>query len=115
MSEHTRTYCMAKGHRAHACPKRMHVSLFVGLLALAPALASAEILGTASTAEGTIELHSAAGVCVGRALTAAWVSNDQQTRVPGCWKLAGENAHVVFFDGDVARIPLNLIKKPEAL
>lgn len=27
MSDHTCTYCMAKGHRAHACPKRMHVEV----------------------------------------------------------------------------------------
>ena len=115
MTDKICTFCGAAGHRAHACPRRAHRSLFVGLLALAPALASAEILGVFNTAEGSVELHSEQGPCTAPALSATWVSNDQQTRIPGCWKPASQAVHVVFFDADVARIPFTQIKKPGVL
>ena len=75
-----------------------------------------EILGSVSTPAGTIELYRERGVCAAPALSAAWLSPDRKERVPGCWK-PGTDGHlnVVFFDADVARVPLSAVTKPPSM
>jgi len=75
-----------------------------------------EILGTVDTAAGSIELYRERGACVAPALSAAWFSPDRKERVPGCWKPGTEgHLNVVFFDADVARIPMSAVRTQQAL
>lgn len=83
------------------------------LLALAPQPARGAVIGFVQTPEGRIDLHDEQGsVCAGRALRAEFVAHDG-TRIGGCWTASGVVAHVVFFDGDIAQVPLQALSKPQ--
>lgn len=62
-----------------------------------------------------MELHTAAGGCIGSARLAIWFSYDRKERVPGCWKTVGGSVQIAFADGDVAMIPMSAVKRPETL
>lgn len=83
-------------------------------LCLLAAPAHAAVFGTANTITGRIDLHNTAGaVCVGDALAATYrPANPDATTVSGCWTAGGDVVFVVFFDGDIARIPMAAVRKP---
>jgi hypothetical protein len=85
-------------------------ALFVALAA-ATCGASAAVMGVVESGGATIRLHDTKGPCVGDAHRAEYVSPAGDV-IPGCWTPQPANASVfvVFFDGDIARIPLTAIK-----
>lgn len=95
----------------------MNRSLLAVLAILAASAANAKIVGVVKDRTGaTIALHDDRGqVCVGDArraehVTAAGVVTN------GCWALANaEQVFVVFFDAEVATLPISAIKPPKTL
>lgn len=82
------------------------------LLALASATNAAVI---AHVIEGDLrlELHDEAGPCLGEARLAVFYQGPQ--RIPGCWKLRPPVVSIVFMDGDLAQVSIDLFKRPEPL
>jgi hypothetical protein len=87
--------------------------LFV-LMALVPSPAHAAVLGVVDTPAGRIELHDEAGPCKGEARRVEFLP-PKGDAIPGCWKPVGAMLAVVFFDTDIASIPLAAVRKPETL
>ena len=73
------------------------------------------LLGTVLTSTGTVELYSDEAMCVAPAHGAQWVSTDGKIKIPGCWTSDGEKVFVSWFDADVGRFPVSVVKKAEAL
>lgn len=77
--------------------------------------AQGAIVGVAESPDGAaIVFHDEAGPCVSGALRAEYKAKDGTT-VPGCWMLNGPIALVVFFDTDLARVPVGAIKPPKSV
>ena len=72
--------------------------------------ALAAIVVAASSTGAEVRLSQETGPCVQGARLAEWVSPDAQTRIPGCWRLAGEVVEIGFLDGDSLRIPVGAFK-----
>ena len=83
--------------------------LFLGSAQAAP------ILIATSQDGASITLHDEAGPCLGEAKLAVWQSADAKQRIPGCYKVGSQGVYVVFLDGDMATIPLQLLRKPTSL
>lgn len=75
--------------------------------------ASAAVIGIAEPGDGSaVVFHDEAGPCVGGALRAEYRAKDG-TNVPGCYVIRGAVALVVFFDTDMARVPVQAIQPPK--
>jgi hypothetical protein len=79
--------------------------------ALFPFISAAAVVGVVPGGAGArLELMDEPGLCVGRALSSAWISADG-TRIPGCWiKNASDNVQSIFFDGGIVQFPAQLIQ-----
>jgi hypothetical protein len=74
--------------------------------------AHSAVIGVADIPAGSVLLHDEARMCVGDALYAEWVPVSG-ARVAGCWTAGGPSVNVVFLDGEIARIPAQMIKAPK--
>ena len=74
----------------------------------------AAVIGVAENSAGVILLHNEAGICSGNALQAEWVPHSGP-RVLGCWIAGGPTINAVFLDGDIARIPAQMVREPKAV
>ena len=82
------------------------------LLALASA-SNAAVIAEAVEGDLRLELHDEAGPCLGEARLAVYWQGKE--RIPGCWKLRPPVVTIVFLDGDLARVSIDLFKRPEPL
>lgn len=83
------------------------------LLAGACAVASAKPIGVANGPNGSIVFHDEAGaVCVGEARRAEY-REPGKPAIGGCWTANGPLLLVVFFDGDIARVPMQAVEPPK--
>lgn len=73
----------------------------------------AAVIAEAVQGKLRIELHDEAGVCVGSARMA--IFSDGEQKIPGCWVVQPDAVQIAFLDGDVARLPLAVFKKPESI
>lgn len=91
------------------------VPQFLSALPLCLALSvNAAPIAVAQSGKLRITLHDEAGPCVGPARLA--VFEDGMQRVPGCWVAAPPDAiAIAFLDGDAARVPTALFRKPEEI
>lgn len=99
----------------------MKTQLLSALLALAALPLSAsppQVSGTdvhfVQTDAGRIELHPDRGHCQSQAKRAAYVPVSGE-QVAGCWITHGALVGIVFFDGDVAQVPIAMLKKAAAV
>jgi hypothetical protein len=76
--------------------------------------AHAELVATVDTNGGRIEVHNTDGACVEGARHALYVGKEGK-RVAGCWVHATGGLFFVFFDGDIARVPMGALKTPEGV
>ena len=85
------------------------------LLALLMALpAAAKTIAVVRADNGALmQLTDEMGPCLGPARQAIWMSADGLERIPGCWRLHGKNVLVAFLDGDVAEVPVSLLRRPD--
>lgn len=87
----------------------------LALLALLALPVQADVIGDVQSSAGRIELHAERGpACMEPARHAVFVGR-HGAQVPGCWTLRDGSVLVVFFDGDVAQIPVQAIRKPTRL
>ena len=89
-------------------------SLLVAACLLAGA-AHAEIIGTVDSDKGRIDLHDDKGSCVAEARRAEFTPPEKGEHVAGCWVAGGPFILVVFFDADIARIPVAAIQPPKSV
>lgn len=89
------------------------VPQFLSALPLCLALSvNAAPIAVAQSGKLRITLHDEAGPCVGPARLA--VFEDGQQKVPGCWVVAPPDAIAIsFLDGDAARVPMAVFRKPD--
>lgn len=82
----------------------------------APAEGAAHEVHVVQTAGGRIELHQDRGPCQRLARRAAYVpAKGEGETVAGCWVGEGDVVAIVFFDGDIARVPVAALKKVVAV
>jgi hypothetical protein len=88
------------------------------ILAAACAIAAAEepapspsVVGVVEAPHGRLSLYAEATPCVGDAKRAQWVPN-KGASVTGCWTVHAGALIVVFLDGDVARMPVGMVRRP---
>lgn len=91
------------------------VAAAVLLIALLMSPVRADVVGVAEPGDGSaILLDNARTVCVEPALDATYVAADGK-RTPGCWIARGDMVLCVFFDTDLARIPMAAVKPPKKI
>jgi hypothetical protein len=76
--------------------------------------ATANVVGVAESEGTSILLHDVKGPCVGDAQFAEFIAV-QGLKVPGCWMLRGKLVSIVFLDGDVAAVPVAVLKPPKSV
>jgi hypothetical protein len=84
------------------------------LLFLSPLSALSETLEANVGNGNLVRIHSDQGICLFPAKRAEW----QGKNIPailGCWRMNGDLVYLVFFDGDIARIPITLFQPPKTL
>ena len=82
--------------------------IFLALIALS---AQSKVIGTTDDGGNRIDLHDERGPCEGDALRAEYVKSNGEVTA-GCWISKGPMVYVVFLDADVARIPMQSVRKP---
>lgn len=82
------------------------------LLALAGA-SQAAVIAEVAQGDLRLELHDEAGPCLGHARLAVFYQG--LVRVPGCWTLRGAQVLIVFLDGDMAEVDVQLFRRPKLL
>lgn len=75
--------------------------------------ASAGVIGTVDGPTGRIDLMDDVGPCVDGARQAMYVPTKGKS-IGGCWVSGGPMVMIVFFDADIARIPVAAITPPKA-
>jgi hypothetical protein len=93
-------------------PMMKHL-LAVAATLMACGFAHAEIVGVVQSPQGRIDLHDDKGPCAGQARQARFVPTAGE-EVAGCWVTGGPVVMIVFFDADIARIPVAAITPPKA-
>jgi hypothetical protein len=84
------------------------------LFSLPSSAAGGRFIAEAKWVSGdVIQLYAEKDVCQGRAMRASYVYRNGR-KVDGCWRMEEKaEVHIVFFDGDVVRVPGETFKKPE--
>jgi hypothetical protein len=62
------------------------------------------------TSTGRIKLHQERGHCQALAKSAIYVP-DKGEPIQGCWLLRGPLVAIVFFDGDIAQVPVAMLRR----
>lgn len=84
----------------------------VATLVLLPFAATAEIIGVVELEQGrTLRFHNVTGPCKGQALLVEYIEPGSEA-VPGCWRAGHGQVSMVFLDGDVAAIPVAMVRTP---
>lgn len=97
-------------HAALASLPLIAAAAAAGLLGAAPA--RAEVVAMAKMENGQLELRNDRGPCVKEARQAVYVGNDGE-RIDGCYSVHPMGVFVVFMDGEISRIPRQLLRKPD--
>lgn len=80
---------------------------------LAAGTAPAAVVGFVESDNGRIDILDDRGPCAGAARHAVYVPRDGSP-VGGCWVAGGAMLMIVFFDADIARIPVAAIAPARA-
>jgi hypothetical protein len=83
---------------------------FIALLFAITPTAFAATMEVREPGGAVILISDERGPCVGDAMSAAYVSK-KGDRTPGCWVTDGRVVFIVFFDGETAKVPVQVFVK----
>lgn len=83
----------------------------LALALVAAAQANAAVVAEAVNGGMRIDLHDETGPCLGPARLAVFSRGPE--KVPGCWVFLDGDVQIAFLDGDIARLPAGVFRKPK--